>query len=468
MKKKTAFMLTGVIAISLLAGCGSNSDTGTTVSSSAAPVETTAAPTAEVSNSESSTETDTASTQTETADSNGMIDDSVSGTLEVYGWTTDPEYQIAAFEKAYPNVTVNYTQIGTDYDVKMQTLVQNETDGPDVFYSDVKNVKLYINLGAWDNLSADPYNADTSDMEDYTVSLGSDDDGNLRAMSYQATPGGFWYKRDLAKKYLGTDDPDEISQMMSTVNGMLDVAEKIKTGSNDQTHMFASNNDLWQFANYGIRKTAWVDADNNFVMDDYIPEYFDLAKKVRDNDYDAGLDAWSDAWYASCADDSVFGYAEPTWGLQYVIMTGAPDSKGNWGLASLPASYFNGGSYLGIYTQAKNKDLAWLYIQFVCGNHEYLKQYVTDKGDFTNSKTVNQEVAADYAEPWCNGQNTFAFFEDQISKINTSIVTQYDDQIGNLMLNNVKLYITGEADKDTAIQQFKDDVATNYRGLNVQ
>ena len=106
MKKKTAFMLTGVIAISLLAGCGSNSDTGTTVSSSAAPVETTAAPTAEVSNSESSTETDTASTQTETADSNGMIDDSVSGTLEVYGWTTDPEYQIAAFEKAYPNVMV--------------------------------------------------------------------------------------------------------------------------------------------------------------------------------------------------------------------------------------------------------------------------------------------------------------------------------------------------------------------------
>lgn len=102
-------------------------------------------------------------------------------------------------------------------------------------------------------------------------------DGNVKALSYQATPGGFWYKRDLAKKYLGTDDPDEISEMLSTTEGMLDVAEKLKAGSNGETHMFASYKDLWQFANYGMRSLAWVDGDK-FQMDDYIPEFFDLAK----------------------------------------------------------------------------------------------------------------------------------------------------------------------------------------------
>ena len=392
----------------------------------------------------------------------------LSGTLEVWGWTTDPEYQIEAFEKAYPNVTVNYTMIGTDYDTKMQTIVDNRTEGPDVFYADVKTVKNYIESDAWETLTDDPYNIDVSDSEDYTVKLGSDSDGNVKALSYQATPGGFWYKRDLAKKYLGTDDPDEISEMLSTTEGMLDVAEKLKAGSNGETHMFASYKDLWQFANYGMRSLAWVDGDK-FQMDDYIPEFFDLAKTVRDNGYDAKIDTWSEAWYASCADDSVFGYAEPTWGLQYVIQTGAPDSEGNWGIASMPAAYFNGGSYLGIYQESQNKELAAEYVKFVCTNKDFLAQYAKDKGDYTSLKSVNKEIAdGGYEEPWCAGQNTFKFFSDQMDKINTDIVTKYDDTIGNLMLNNVDLYLNGQLDKDAAIAQFKDDVASNYRRLDVE
>lgn len=392
----------------------------------------------------------------------------LSGTLEVWGWTTDPQYQIEAFEKAYPNVTVNYTMIGTDYDTKMQTIVDNRTEGPDVFYADVKTVKNYIESDAWETLTDDPYNIDVSDSEDYTVKLGSDSDGNVKALSYQATPGGFWYKRDLAKKYLGTDDPDEISEMLSTTEGMLDVAEKLKAGSNGETHMFASYKDLWQFANYGMRSLAWVDGDK-FQMDDYIPEFFDLAKTVRDNGYDAKIDTWSEAWYASCADDSVFGYAEPTWGLQYVIQTGAPDSEGNWGIASMPAAYFNGGSYLGIYQESQNKELAAEYVKFVCTNKDFLAQYAKDKGDYTSLKSVNKEIAdGGYEEPWCAGQNTFKFFSDQMDKINTDIVTKYDDTIGNLMLNNVDLYLNGQLDKDAAIAQFKDDVASNYRRLDVE
>ena len=392
----------------------------------------------------------------------------LSGTLEVWGWTTDPQYQIEAFEKAYPNVTVNYTMIGTDYDTKMQTIVDNRTEGPDVFYADVKTVKNYIESDAWETLTDDPYNIDVSDSEDYTVKLGSDSDGNVKALSYQATPGGFWYKRDLAKKYLGTDDPDEISEMLSTTEGMLDVAEKLKEGSNGETHMFASYKDLWQFANYGMRSVAWVDG-NKFQMDDYIPEFFDLAKTVRDNGYDAKIDTWSEAWYASCADDSVFGYAEPTWGLQYVIQTGAPDSEGNWGLASMPAAYFNGGSYLGIYQESQNKELAAEYVKFVCTNKDFLTQYANDKGDYTSLKSVNKEIAdSGYEESWCAGQNTFKFFSDQMDKINTDIVTKYDDTIGNLMLNNVDLYLNGQLDKDAAIAQFEDDVASNYRRLDVE
>ncbi|MDO4283764.1 MAG: extracellular solute-binding protein [Eubacteriales bacterium] len=454
MKKKLALLLAGMMALSSLTACGSGASTGSAQENSAQE------------ETQASSEETASESEGETAAEADAAD--YSGTLEVWSWTTDPEYQIEAFEKAYPGVKVNFTLIGTDYDTKMQTIVDNRTEGPDVFYADVKTVKNYIESDAWENLSADPYNADTSDLEDYTVTLASDDEGNLRAMTYQATPGGFWYKRDLAQKYLGTDDPDEISEMLSTMDGVLEVAETIKTQSGGATHMFASYKDIWQFANYGMRTTPWVQ-DGKFQMDEYVSEFFDVAKLIRDNGYDAKIDTWSEAWYASCADDSVFGYVEPTWGLQYVIMTGAPESEGNWGIASMPAAYFNGGSYLGIYQESQNKDLAWLYVNFVCNNDEFLTQYAQDKGDYTGKKSVNAAIAeSGYEESWCAGQNTFEFFSSQMDKINTSLVTKYDDTIGNLLLNNVDLYLNGQLDKETAIQQFKDDVASNYRRLDVE
>ena len=87
------------------------------------------------------------------------------------------------------------------------------------------------------------------------------------------------------------------------------------------------------------------------------------------------------------------------------MQTGAPDSKGNWAIASLPTSYFNGGSYLGIYQLSENKDLAWLYIDFVCNNQEFLKQYAVDKADYTSSVPVNEAVAEGYVNEWCKDQN---------------------------------------------------------------
>lgn len=447
MKKQTALVLAGSLLVATLSACG----------------QRTATPSVDSTSSESSS-----AGGTETTVSADSVDPaSASGTIQVWSWTDDPKYQIEAFEKAYPNVKVEFTQIGTDYDTKMKTIIDNETDGPDVFYSDVKNVKGYIDDGGWENLSAAPYNATAGDMVPYCADVASDKDGNLMALTYQAAPGGFWYKRDLAKEYLGTDDPEEISAMLADMDGVLSTAEKVKAASGGKTHMFASYQDLWIMANYSMRTTPWVENDT-FNMDSYIPEFFDLAKTIRDNDYDAKLEWWSEPWYAAAADKSVFGYVLPTWGLMYVIQTGAPESSGNWAIASMPKSYFNGGSYMGIYKQSKNKDLAWLYINFVGKNQDFLKQYAVDKSDYTSSTEVNNALAGDYANEWCNGQNTIEFFNGELDKINTSLVTRYDDVIGNLMLANIDLYLNGNLSKEDAISQFKKDVASSYRNLTVE
>lgn len=407
--------------------------------------------------------------ETETKEFTEKAHEDYKGTLQIWSWTDDPVYQIEAFEKEYPNVKVEFTQIGEDYDVKMQTIVDNETEGPDVFCADAKTVKNYIESGAWENLTAEPYKADelTKDMIEYTKEIGSDEDGNLRALSWQASPGGFWYKRSMAKEYLGTDDPAEISEMLSSMDGVKKAAATIYEKSGGKTAFLPNYQDLWTMACYGQRTQPWVE-DDKFIMDSYVEEFLDIGKEFRESGYDAKLEAWSTAWYSAAAEDTLFGYVLPTWGMQYVIQGSAPDSKGDWAIASMPVSYFNGGTYMGIYKQSKEKELAWEYLKFVTMNEDYLKQYVADKSDFPALQTVVDALIDDYADEWCGGQNTFKFFKEESEKINASLVTKYDDTINNLLLQNAELYAQGELSKEEAVSQFKEDVSSAYQSITVE
>ncbi|GHT78099.1 sugar ABC transporter substrate-binding protein [Spirochaetia bacterium] len=392
-----------------------------------------------------------------------------SGTITLWSWTDDPVYQIAAFNKVYPNIKVEFTQIGEGYDTKMQTIVDNGTDGPDVFVADVKVVKNYIDNDAWENLSAAPYNAGplVGDIMGYTKEVASDGDGNLRALSWQATPGGFWYKRSLAKAYLGVDDPVQISAMMSTMDGFLQLAETVRTKSDGKTATITNYKDMWTMAQYSMRSTPWV-VDGVFQMDPYVDTFFDLCKTLYDKGYDAKLNAWTNPWFAAAADGSLLGYILPTWGLQYVIMGSAPDTQGDWAIASMPASYFDGGTYMGIYTRSKQKELAWEFIKFVTLNKDYLKQYALEKSDFPCLNTVADEISANYSNPWCGGQNTFAFFQNEAKKINASLITRYDDPIREALMRAVELYVQGRQSKQVAINAFKADVANTYQSITVK
>lgn len=397
----------------------------------------------------------------------GKAPEDYTGTLNVWSWTDDPKYQIEAFKKVYPNVEIEFTQIGEDYNTKMQTIIDNETEGPDVFCADVKAVKGYIESGAFDNLSDAPYNADASDIMDYVVEMGSDSEGNLRALSWQATPGGFWYRRSLAKEFFGTDDPAKISEMMSSMDGIYDMAKTIYEKSNGKTYFTTNYEDLWTMAVYSMREEPWI-VDNKLTIDPYVEEFYDTCKYIRENNVDAKLEPWSEGWYSAAANGTVFGYILPTWGMQYVIQPGGPDTEGDWAIASMPKSYFDGGTYMGIYSLSKEKELAWEYVKFVTLNEDYLTQYAKDKADFPANEKVIDSLTENYEDSWCGGQNTFQFFKEEAEKIDTKLISSYDEQIGNMYMDSISLYVNGDATKEEALAQFKEDVRRAYQYIEVE
>lgn len=129
------------------------------------------------------------------------------------------------FNKLYPDVTVNITVVpNADFIAKLTPTLAGGQGAPDIFTGESDYVKYLVESGFWDDLKGDPYNADTSDVWEYISSVGTDSNGVLRALSWQASPGSVMYRRDMARDVLGTDDPDEVAALLNSNEAMLDVA----------------------------------------------------------------------------------------------------------------------------------------------------------------------------------------------------------------------------------------------------
>jgi len=431
--KLVSLICTLILSISVLAGCGSNNNSGAV--STAAPSE--------------------ANTASSTGD--------LSGEIKVWSSSDDMKKIVESFNVKYPNIKINLTVIPNDqFEAKLKPALQSGQGAPDIFTGESDYVKNWVDTDFWEDLTADPYNVGqfTDGMWKYVVDVGTDKAGKIKALSWQASPGSIIYRKDMAKQFLGTDDPDELSKMMSTQEGMLNVAETLKEKSDGKIKMFASWKDLYnmQFSN---RTQPWV-VDGSLVIEDSMLEFYDQVKTIGANGYDLNADPWSPAWIAAVDGQEAFSYVLPTWGLQYVILPNAKETKGQWGLASGPVAYSKGGTWLGMWSGSKKKDLAWEFLKFATIDEAALTDYAKQNGEYVSNKAADMALAEEPGNEVLGGQNHYQFYNSQMDNITTGLMTGMDQQINNAFLLSVEQYKTNKLTKEQAIEQFKKDVNTAY------
>ena len=389
---------------------------------------------------------------------------SLSGTLEVWSSGEELGRFVEGFNELYPDVTVNITVVpNADFLAKLTPTLASGQGAPDIFTGESDYVKYLVDSGYWDDLKAEPYNADTSDVWDYVVSVGTDDGGTLRALSFQASPGSIMYRRDIARDVLGTDDPDEVAAMLTDEGAMLDVAAKLKESG---IKMFASWQDIFnrEFSN---RAEPWV-VDDKLVIDESMLSFMDTAKTITDNGYDLGVDPWAPEWIAAVDSADTFCYVLPSWGYQSVVKPGAVETAGEWAMCQGPIPYVKGGTWLGIYKDSPNKDLAWAFLSYCCLNSEAQQAYATEYGEYVSLKSADEALAEGPGEDVLGGQNPFAFYNAQMELLPADLMTAYDAIINYAFLSATKNYATGAMTKDEAIAQFKADVANAYPELTIE
>lgn len=401
--------------------------------------------------------------------------------LKIWSFTDELKAPITTFEEKN-GVKVELTIIPiADYPTKLKPVLESGVGAPDVFTGEIAFLKQWTERGYWENLSAEPYNVDElkDDYIPYVFDLGKDSEGNVKALSWQTTPGGIFYRRSIATEVLGTDDPNEVGKMMTSWDAMFEVGEKLKQKG---YRLFPDEGAIRWFAK-SADPQPWVNENNELVMTEAKFEYFDQAKKLREKDYTAFAPEWSPSWFAAMngpvgynggwedvkenAGDQteVFAYALPTWGLHSVLKANAKDTAGDWAVTAGPSPYFWGGTWLGIYSGSENKELAWEFVKMMTHDEEFLTDWALDTGDVLSYLPVTNKIKDDFTEPFLGGQNNYTFFLDQAKEIEPGIVTEYDQQIDTLLGTKVLEYVDGKLTKEEAIEEFYKAVKNAYPNI---
>ncbi|TDQ40910.1 ABC transporter substrate-binding protein [Aureibacillus halotolerans] len=393
--------------------------------------------------------------------------------LVIWSFTDEAVYAVDKFKEQYPDIDIRYVQIpGSQYESKARAVLQTGVNAPDVFLIEKSVLPKLIDLKQLENLSNAPYNAEeiTNEQYDYVAAASKDADGNVKALGYQGTPGGIYYRRDLTEKYLGTQDPVEITKMMADWESVMEVSESIYEKSEGEVYGFTNWNNL-NTIQIGNVKKPWV-KDGKLVIDPARLEILDLIDEAHARNVVKRIRNGSPAGTAAMQNGTVAFFPGATWGLQYTFKNNAPDTEGKWGLASPPHAFSAGGTFLAMYSGSEKKENAWKFIKFYAGDDQFLKQLATDQEYFVSNREVNAYMAEKTnatGSPFLAGQNYFEFFANEGDRVYPLEETKYDSTISPIFTDTVQLYVDGSIQThEDVVKRFKRDVKLYYPDLDVE
>lgn len=456
MKKRIlAMALATTLVFAGLTACGKSEETDTT------------SKTEDVVETDKEAETDTASSNEKEKFYIWSWNEEFQGMVENFFLKDHPEYA--------DKYDFQYVITGTDaYQEKLDLAFEGSgaDDAPDLLLLEADYIKKYVstdNTLKMDDLGITA--ADYPDQYEYTITTAQDErDGSQKGLSWQAAPGEFIYRRSLAKKYLGTDDPVEVQKMISDWNSFLTVARKINSESNGETKVISGPDDAFR-AYMSARTEAWV-KDGKLSIDPKMEEYLEFNKILETEGLTNGTSQWSDAWAANAGNDSTFGYFGSTWFVQWTLMANSGDAEtgtyGDWAMCQGPQWYYWGGTWVAAGKECSNKDLAAEIIRYFTCDEDAMYNYSVEKKDYVNNKTAIKRIIDDGkgSFDFLGGQEYYAVFSETADKIDTSIMTAYDQKINDAFAIEAKAYATGEKDKATAIADFKAAVLGQFADLS--
>ncbi len=427
--------------------------------------------------------------------------------ITIWTFTEDLKYMGEKYTEE-TGIEVELNIIATDdYPTKLSTAMMGGSCDADIIVGEPQMLDDFFDNGFFydlDELGAGDYEGQ---IVDYVWERGKDSEGVQRAISYQITPAGFYYRRDIANEVFGTEDPAEIGKIFADYASIVEAGETLKAAG---YRIFASDSEVSYFSG----DQAWV-VDGTLNVAQCRLDYMDLVVELYQKDLTAYAAQWSTPWYQAMAGEipvlsaatqwgvwaetegeenplniwdadnfnankdefangytEVFAFGLPSWGVltlaDHVGEPGAEDGTyGKWGICAGPAYGYGGGTFVGIASTSDNVEGAWEFIKWATLNEETSEWWIMEnkvsKGDAPALVSQLEKHKNDANEVY-GGQNVYALWLDLAKGIDYSKVTRYDKQIGDLWGNAISKIKTGDLTKEEAIAEFYDKVESDFAG----
>ena len=209
-------------------------------------------------------------------------------TLNVWSFTNELEGMINKYyAPSHPNVKINYVIYPTDggeYTSKVDAIMASAAasdEAHDIFTLEAAFVKKYVNSAVTADLAkVGITEADVAAAIPVMKQIGTNTaTGELKGLSWQATPGALMYRASLAEKYLGVKTPEEFQAKVADWDLFMETAAELNEKSEGATKMVVGAGDIWNAFNFG-REQGWV-VDGKLVIDPILYDYLDLAVELE-------------------------------------------------------------------------------------------------------------------------------------------------------------------------------------------
>ncbi len=404
-----------------------------------------------------------------------------------------------SFTDEVPTMVEKYLEFNPDfaakYDVKVtiiattdgayqpaldQALAAGGADAPDIYAAEAAFVLKYTQGDAssfaapYKDLGIDLSALETADIAQYTVDIGTNPEGNLVALGYQATGGAFIYRRSIAQEVFGTDDPTEIGARIGPGwDKFFEAAAELKAKGYG---IVSGDGDVWH-AVENSSEAGWV-VDGKLNLDSNREAFLDISMQLKEEDFYNDTQDWTDAWFADMKGEGakgVFGYFGPAWLINYVMADNSGGSApgegtyGDWAVCEPPVGFFWGGTWVLANAASEKKEAVGEIINWITldASEEGL-QYHWANGTLHGEGGTKDSVASgavmaksDGSLEFLGGQNMFDVFVPANAFANGKNLTQYDETINRFWRDSVRMYTSGQISREEAVEQFKQNVADN-------
>lgn len=410
--------------------------------------------------------------------------------INVWSFTDEVPKMIEKYVATHPdfgyeiNTTIIATTDGAYQPALDQALAAGGKDAPDLYCAEAAFVLKYAQGDAsgyaapYEDLGIDVEAATkAADIAQYTIDIGTNPDGKLVGLGYQATGGAFIYRRSVAKDVWGTDDPAEVGKKLGAGSGSWDqffaAAEELKAKGYG---IISGDGDLWH-AVENSSDEGWI-VDGKLTIDPKRENFLNLSKELKDNGYHNDTRDWQDAWFADMkgeGEKQVLGFFGPAWLINYTIAPNCGDEAvgegtyGDWAVCESPVGFFWGGTWVLANKNSQVKEavgdiIEWITLDCTENGLQYMWANGTLNGEGGTKDTVASGTVmsmSDGSLDFLGGQNMFDVFVPANQFANGTNLTQYDETINNFWRDQVREYAAGNKSYDDAVKDFKQQVADN-------